>query len=135
MPEFTVEKANRALPLVRRIVEDVVRGYARWREKVQEFEIATAMRRADQLDPDADRLQQEVMALAEEVNGFMAELEKLGVELKEPHIGLVDFPARIGDRPAYLCWQLGETSVGYWHDRDAGFAGRKPLSSSPDVAA
>ena len=135
MPEFTIDKANRALPLVRRIVEDLVRGYARWREKVQEFELATAMRRADQLDPEADRLQRDVMALAEEVHGFMAELEQLGVELKEPQTGLVDFPARIDGRPAYLCWRLGEPAVEFWHDRDAGFAGRKPLSDSPHAAA
>ena len=133
MPEFTVDHANRALPLVRRIVEDVVKGYARWREKVQEFEIATATRRADQTDPNADRLQQEVMALAEEVHGYMAELEQLGVELKEPQMGLVDFPARVEGRPAYLCWRLGEPAVQYWHERDAGFAGRRPLA--PDVAA
>ena len=133
MPEFTVDHANRALPLVRRIVEDVVKGYARWREKVQEFEIATATRRADQTDPNADRLQQEVMALAEEVHGSMAELEQLGVELKEPQMGLVDFPARVEGRPAYLCWRLGEPAVQYWHERDAGFAGRRPLA--PDVAA
>ncbi len=133
MQEFSIDHANRALPLVRRIVEDVVTGYARWREKVQEFEIAAATRRADQDDPTADRLQQEVMALAEEVHRFQAELEQLGVELKEPRMGLVDFPARIDGRPAYLCWRLGEPAVQYWHERDAGFAGRRPLA--PGAAA
>jgi hypothetical protein len=52
----------------------------------------------------------------------------LGVECKGLDVGLVDFPAVIAGEPAYLCWQLGEDAVSWWHPADAGFAGRRPLA-------
>ena len=55
------------------------------------------------------------------------ELRKLGVELKDHNTGLIDFPCRMGDREVYLCWRLGEPEVGYWHEVNAGFAGRQKL--------
>ena len=133
MAEFTVERANRALPLVRRIVEDVVRSYARWADKVREFELAAAVRRADRPDPGADALEAELNRLAEEVERFKAELEQLGVRLTEPQIGLVDFPSSRDGRPIYLCWRLGEPTVQFWHERDAGYRGRQPIA--PEAAA
>lgn len=55
------------------------------------------------------------------------ELHALGLEVKDVDAGLVDFPAlRDGER-VYLCWQLGEPEIGYWHGVEEGFAGRKPL--------
>jgi hypothetical protein len=124
---FSVDDANRMLPLVSRIVNDVVHQHAIWRERVELFEVLSARSRADQPDPDAEALQREVQSLAAEIDGFLAELADLGVELKDFGRGLVDFPARIADRDVYLCWQLGEPAVEHWHDRDAGFAGRQPL--------
>jgi hypothetical protein len=49
------------------------------------------------------------------------------VELRDLASGLVDFPAEIGGRPAYLCWRLGEPEVAHWHSPDDGFQGRRPL--------
>ena len=58
------------------------------------------------------------------------EIEQLGCVIKDLGIGLVDFPCRVGDREAYLCWRLGEPSIGFWHSPDEGFAGRKPIDES-----
>jgi hypothetical protein len=125
---FTVEQANRTLPLVRRIVEDIVREHARWQEQVREFEIAAAGDRGAAPNESAERLQREAQATAAEIDGFVRELEELGVEFKGFDLGLVDFPARMDGRTVYLCWRLGEPSVQFWHEVDAGYAGRRPLA-------
>ena len=60
----------------------------------------------------------------------VGEIEQLGCVIKDLGIGLVDFPCRVGDREAYLCWRLGEPSIGFWHTPDEGFAGRKPIDET-----
>jgi hypothetical protein len=54
-------------------------------------------------------------------------LKEWSVELRDIATGLVDFPAELEGGPAYLCWRLGEETVGHWHRPDEGFAGRHPL--------
>src|SRR5947209_4221509 len=56
-----------------------------------------------------------------------AELDALGVELKDPETGLIDFQSRRHGRIVYLCWRLGEPRIDWWHELDTGFAGRRPL--------
>ena len=126
---FTVEEANRTLPLVRRIVSDAVRDYWRWQDKVREFEAAAFNRTIDQPNEEADRIEREAQEIAREIDGYVSEIERLGVQMKGFDTGLVDFPGEIDGRPVLLCWQLGEESVQYWHDEQAGFAGRQPLPS------
>ena len=128
MKQFTVEQANRTLPLVSRIVEDIVRTYAVWQDKVREFEVLSATVRADVPNASAEALQREAGLLAEEIDRYIGEIAALGVEFKGFDLGLVDFPGEIEGRPVYLCWQLGEPAVQYWHDRDTGYEGRQPLS-------
>lgn len=126
---FTIEDANRTLPLVRRIVGDVVRDYWRWQEKIREFEEVAANRIVGEPNENADRLEQEAQQLARDIDGYVAEIRELGVQMKGFDTGLVDFPGEIDGRPVLLCWQLGEESVQYWHEENAGFAGRRPLPS------
>lgn len=128
---FTVEEANRTLPLVRRIVEDIVRSYTRWEERKREFEVVGGNRRAGEEDPHAERLEAELQSLARDIAGFVAELEELGVEFKDYDLGLVDFPGEIGGEPVYLCWRLGESSVQYWHPVEGGYSARQPLAAQP----
>ncbi|HEX2723744.1 MAG TPA: DUF2203 domain-containing protein [Gemmatimonadaceae bacterium] len=130
---FTVEDANRTLPLVRRIVGDVVRDYWRWQEKIREFEEVAANRKPGDLNTDADRLESEAQQLAADIEGYMSEIRELGVEMKGLDTGLVDFPGQIDGRRVLLCWQLGEETVQYWHEENAGFVGRRPLPSKKGI--
>lgn len=64
---------------------------------------------------------------------WVAEVEALGVVLKDVQRGLVDFPATGPDGgEVCLCWQLGEEGIGFWHDLDSGFQGRKPIRLLPE---
>jgi hypothetical protein len=68
----------------------------------------------------------------------MQQIEDSGCVVKDLDIGLVDFPAMLGERQVFLCWKLGEQRIEFWHGIDEGFAGRKPIegefgpSSKPD---
>lgn len=121
---YTPQEANRALPLVRAIARDVrdtaLRMRATWAE-LQATESTNKARRevlGGQLEEERERLQV-----------LNRELEELGVELKDPTVGLLDFRARRGDVEVYLCWRLGEDRVGFWHELEAGFGGRKPIDT------
>jgi len=131
-PPFTADQATRTLPLVSRIVRDIVRLYAKWRERVAELELAAATSRADDPDPRLAVLERDTQDLAAEIEGCIREIQALGAEYKTPlDAGLVDFPAEMDGRPVYLCWRLGEHAVDHWHEIDAGFTGRQPLAVQP----
>jgi hypothetical protein len=78
--------------------------------------------RAD-LERDQERDQERLQECAQE-------LHHLGIELKDPFTGLVDFPSILDDHEVYLCWRLGEPEVAHWHELDAGFAGRRKLMTA-----
>lgn len=124
---FTVEEANRTLPLVSRIVEDLVRDHHLWEEKVREFEFATAASSPERPDAIAELLQVEAQRLAKDIESYIAELADLGVICKGMNIGLVDFRGQLDGREVFFCWKLGEPSVMYYHEIDAGFVGRQRL--------
>jgi hypothetical protein len=128
MQLFTVDHANRTLPLVRRIVEDIVREHRRWQEAIVELDLLVSGARADMPDARAVALEREVQTIARDIDQFQGELEALGIQLKDRRIGLIDFPSEMDGRRVLLCWRLGEPSVQYWHDEQSGYAGRQPLS-------
>lgn len=128
MPLFTVDHANRTLPLVRRIVEDIVREHRRWQEAIVELDLLVSGARADLPDPHATALEKQVQTIARDIDVFQGELEALGIQLKDRRIGLIDFPSELDGRRVLLCWRLGEPSVQFWHDENSGYAGRQPLS-------
>ncbi len=62
------------------------------------------------------------------IGKLTTDLHELGIELKDYTRGLIDFPSMRGDRVVYLCWQIGDgDEIVWWHETDAGFAGRQPL--------
>ncbi len=63
----------------------------------------------------------------QEVRDTLAELEEIGVQVKDLDKGLLDFPSVMDGQEVLLCWKLGESEIGFWHTADEGFAGRKPL--------
>lgn len=128
MQLFSVDQANRTLPLVRRIVEDVVRQHRKWRETILELDLVASTNRAEDSRNRAEQLERQAQAYARELDGYQRELEELGIQLKDRRLGLVDFPSEMSGRTVLLCWRLGEQEVQFWHEIDAGYAGRQPLS-------
>ena len=128
MQLFTVDHANRTLPLVRKIVDDVVREHRRWQEAIVELDLLVSGVRADLPDSRATALEREIQRIAREIDQFEHELATLGIQLKDRRIGLIDFPCEMDGRRVLLCWQLGEESVQFWHDEASGYGGRQPLS-------
>lgn len=57
----------------------------------------------------------------------LQQIESQGCLIKDLDIGLIDFPCLVNQQEIYLCWKLGEPSIGFWHNTDEGFAGRKPI--------
>ena len=124
---FTAESANRTLPLVSRIVGDIVSQHARWRQTCDEYELLAGSVRADRPDPRAATAEMEMERLAREIDSYERELDELGIILKDRQAGLVDFPGELEGRVVLLCWRLGESAVTWWHEVDAGYAGRQRL--------
>ncbi len=127
---FTVEEANAMLPLVRAITEDMVELGQELFDRQQRLEYLKATHRGSEGDPYVEELlqiEEELERQREKLAGYVRELQELGVEPKSATEGLIDFPAVFGGRLVYLCWKLGEPEVLYWHELDAGLAGRRPL--------
>lgn len=126
---FTPEEANEALPRVRPLVERMVAARAALEEaRGRQAELTARIAGNGGLPPSelADA-REELQARGSAVADAIAELHALGVLVKDPERGLVDFPARRRGEEVLLCWLLGEDDVGYWHGLEEGFAGRKPL--------
>jgi hypothetical protein len=118
---FTVAEANQALPYVSRIIEDVTGTYRR---------IVDLRRRLEQAEPGQDEnLEREYEKAMDRLSQLVDELHAVGVELKDFEKGLVDFPAWYEGREVLLCWKKGEAEIAYWHETDAGYAGRQPVAS------
>ncbi|HTT67654.1 MAG TPA: DUF2203 domain-containing protein [Gemmatimonadales bacterium] len=131
---FTVEQANRALPLVRRIVQDIVAEHPQWKDLVSRYELAAAGARPEWGESlEQLKLRGEIDVLARRINGYVDELAGVGCLLKGFEEGLVDFYGYQEGRLVFLCWRLGEERVTHWHDLDAGFGGRRPIA--PEFAA
>jgi hypothetical protein len=87
---------------------------------------AERMARAGRSNGSADAAAS-VFRAAAGIQAALDEISGLGVILRDLGTGLCDFPALREGRPVYLCWRLGEDEVGWWHPRDTGVAGRRPL--------
>ena len=131
---FTVTEANALLPRLEQIFRRLDPKLARLRELRELIEDAESywgegLAAAPVKDRDAySEALQETADLERSVQADIDEVRSVGAEMKDLHRGLVDFPARIGNEVAYLCWQRGEGRMGWWHTLDAGFAGRKALT-------
>ena len=125
MKIFTIQEANALLPEVKIILAKIQRAH----RKLSHYrdEAKKASEAAEQGGGGIE----EGVAYASILTGLtlqLAALEGLGVQLKDFERGLVDFPSLREGRVVLLCWQLGEgDELEWWHDVDAGFAGRTPL--------
>lgn len=133
---FTVNEANELLPTLRPLVEQILENIRRLKSSSE-----TVIRKG-QVDPEAPDLMEklredsEIAKLIGQVKGWVDEINAYGCVCKGVEQGLVDFPCMFGAEVVYLCWQIGEPNVGFWHRIEDGFAGRRPLldgeESDPD---
>jgi hypothetical protein len=125
MKIFTIQEANALLPNVRSILGKIQRAH----KNLSSYRVE-AKKAAEAAEQGGGGLVQGVhyAELLTLLTTRIAELEDLGVQLKDFERGLVDFPSLREGRVVLLCWQLGEgDQLEWWHDVDAGFAGRTPL--------
>jgi hypothetical protein len=113
---FTPAEARSTLPLVKKIVKDIL-------DTTREMRLL-----AEDLSGNVEENPQ-LKKMAEEVNGFMNELEEIGCFFKDWNftIGLVDFPSMINGKEVMLCWKSDEDDILYYHNVDEGFSDRKPI--------
>jgi hypothetical protein len=123
--KFTPAEANRTLPLVRRIVTEILDKGSRLRQLVEGYR-AQGEPGKRVMEPE---LHQRLNALEHEVRDLLEELEHIGCSYKDWSFdkGLVDFPGEIDGAPVLLCWRSDEERVTWYHAPEAGFAGRQPI--------
>lgn len=111
---FTPADARKTLPLVKNIVRDILQTTREMRLIAEEVN--------NGIEDDI-----KIKKLANDVNGFLSELEEIGCYYKDTkfQIGLVDFPAMIEGEEVYLCWRSDEDDILYYHEMDSGYSGRK----------
>ena len=129
---FTPEEANDALAELRPVAERMVahrRALTAAQRRQAEIVISIAGNGGDlgpsDLEDAAAAIQREADGIAE----CLQLLDEAGVQVKSLEEGLIDFPAERDGEPIFLCWQVGEEKVAFWHGIDEGFAGRKPLDA------
>lgn len=134
---FTVEQVNAMLPLVGAIASDLAKLSREVIERRQRLAHITTDRELSTGNPYDDELalvESELERDTQRLREYVRELCELGVEPKGAEEGLVDFPCMVDGRLVYLCWKVGEPEVLYWHELNAGFAGRQPLTVGAVVA-
>ncbi len=127
---FTPQEANDALTVVRPVAERMVERRRLWRAvsvKRAELDALVQGNGGGLATRDFAEIEAELEALAAEIELCLAELDEIGLQVKDLDEGLVDFPALHEGREILLCWKVGEDRVAYWHGIDEGFAGRKPI--------
>lgn len=129
---FTPEEANATLVRLRPLLERLVEERRALAERAVELRAARGVVAGNGGRIDAGRiagLQEAAARSAAEVAALVEELQRVGVQVKDPDRGLVDFPARHPEsgETVLLCFELGEPAVEHWHDLEEGFAGRKRL--------
>ena len=113
---FTVDEALKTLPLVKRIVQDIL-------DTGHQIRSLTAV-----LERESENHPQ-IGALMDELKSYFAELEEIGCYYKDWNfsIGLVDFPAIIDEKEVFLCWRSDEAEIEYYHEIEAGYVGRRRI--------
>lgn len=126
MKIFSVEEANALLPTVRRTVEAIQRTYNRL--LLYQSAAKRAAEGAEQGGGGGMLDGPKYVSLLIGLTSLTGELESQGVQIKDYSRGLIDFPSLRDGRVVLLCWHLGEGDrIEWWHDVEAGFAGRQPL--------
>ena len=124
---FSLDEANRRLPLVRSITRDAVVRYCAAKEA-----IASLHRRRAQPGADLARQERRIGTHLEELRRLVDELEQLGCRLRDYERGVVDFPAACLDDGGFVvyCWALGEDQVAHWHGEHESYGERRLVGAA-----
>ena len=131
MKTFTLDEAQSLLPVLESLLKRAIEG-KRSAEEVEE-RIAELGRRiylsgGMRVDVGAvARQRAEMEGHLQRVRESIAEIDAIGVQVKDVETGLLDFPCKVDDLVVLLCWRMGETAIEHWHTMEDGFKGRKPL--------
>lgn len=120
---FTVAEANALLPEIRELLAQI----AAIRDRlVIDWQNAVPVLRAARMNGGGPATNAYLTDI-HQMNARLIHFAGMGIELKDLEQGLIDFPAWRGDREVFLCWKLNESEVAFWHDLEAGFAGRQAI--------
>jgi hypothetical protein len=119
---YTREEARELLPQLRQWLAELNRR----REDSEKFEKRLSNLASEGQDTGGDTVNQWIRALAD-MQAILAEFQRREILIKDLSRGLVDFPALIGGKEVFLCWESDEDDIEFWHDLDTGYAGREKL--------
>ncbi len=119
---FSREEANALLPQLTALLSQLQEA----KDELTDTEAHEALSEAAPTNGGGEQGRQVGVAFLE-VRRILETVERAGIVLRDIDQGLVDFPALMDGREVYLCWELGEDEVGYWHDLEGGYGGREPL--------
>jgi hypothetical protein len=128
---FTLEEAQSLLPVLKSLLQRSIEGKKVIEETEKEFQdLNHRILLSGGLFIDIPKAAQRRAERDKAIQGTkdaLAEIEAIGVQVKDLDIGLLDFPCVVDDQIVLLCWKLGEENIGYWHGVEEGFRGRKPI--------
>ena len=130
LPNYTPEQATATLPLVRRVVRDLLALQEQMVLQRRQLAGIEQLSKTVECETHREELTDVKVSLAqdrEHWDACIAELQSLGLEVEEPFTGHIDFPARLGRRPIRLCWYMDEESVQHWHEVDEARCDRKMI--------
>jgi len=131
MKTFTLEEAQSLLPVMESLLKRAMEG--KQGAELVEADLSELSRRiylSGGMTVDIGKVARqrtEMESHLQRVRESIAEIDSIGVQVKDAESGLLDFPCRLDDQVVLLCWRLGETSIEHWHTMESGFKGRQPL--------
>ena len=131
MRTFTLEEAQSLLPVLESLLKRAIEG-KRSAEEVESgrSEMARRIYLSGGMRVDAGKvagLRAEMESHVRRVRESIAEIDSIGVQVKDLEAGLLDFPCRLDDQVVLLCWRMGEPAIEHWHSTDSGFNDRQPV--------
>jgi hypothetical protein len=131
MKTFTLEEAQSLLPVVESLLKRALEGKRAAQEvedQISELGRRIYLTGGMRVDVAAVSKQRaEMEEHLQRVRESVAEIDSIGVQVKDLDTGLLDFPCKVDDQVVLLCWRMGESAIEHWHTVDDGFKGRKPL--------
>ena len=114
-PYFDLKTARELLPWVKQKLTEI---------KKMKYKVEESLMRGNK---------EEILNYTIQVDRIIKEITKKGIIIRDVDMGLVDFPAVINNRPAYLCWKIDEEDIMYWHYAEEGFRGRKRITGKEEI--